>query len=137
DGGRLLAERGTAAARRGRVLRRQPLPQPEVHRRARRGAALRRLQHERDRLEGGRLRLPAAVSAGQVDLAKDRCGRERRSRGGDGLKPARPKSAVLEEDGALWTRRWRKTGAFLLTPYQRGDSLSLVDSDASLLRCGQ
>ena len=54
-----------------RVLRRQPLHQPQVHRRDRRRAPVRRLQHERHRLEGRRARLPAAVPAGEERGGED------------------------------------------------------------------
>ena len=67
------ATRATASeldARQARVPRRQPLPQPQVHRRAGRRASVRRLQHVRHGLEGRRPRLPAPVHPGEGDLGK-------------------------------------------------------------------
>ena len=55
---------------RARVPRRQPLHQPQVHRRARRRASVRRLQHVRHRLEGRRPRLPLSVHPAEGDLGK-------------------------------------------------------------------
>ena len=54
-----------------RVPRRQPLPEPGLHRRARRRPPLRRLQPLGDRLEGGRPRLPDELHAGEDDLRAD------------------------------------------------------------------
>jgi hypothetical protein len=56
------AKSSTAPAR---VPRRQSLLQPQVHRRDGRRAPLRRLQHERHRLQGRRPRLSLPVHAGQ------------------------------------------------------------------------
>jgi hypothetical protein len=63
------------ARRRARsVPRRQPLHQPQVHRRAGRRAPVRRLQHVGHRLQGRRSRLPAAVPAGEVHRRKSLTG---------------------------------------------------------------
>ena len=51
-----------------RVPRRQPVPEPQMHGRARGRAALRRLQHERHGQQGGRARLPGPVRAGEIRL---------------------------------------------------------------------
>ena len=57
-------------ARARRVLRRQPLLQPQEHRRVRRRASVRRLQHVGHRQQSRRPRLLAAVHAGKNDLAQ-------------------------------------------------------------------
>ena len=64
-------EEKLARAREG-VLRRQSLPESQVHGRARRRASVRRLQHVRHRLQSRRPRLPRTLPAGESDLAKDR-----------------------------------------------------------------
>ena len=53
-------------AREARVPRRQPLHQPQVHRRAGGRASVRRLQHVGHGLQGRRARLPGVVFAGEV-----------------------------------------------------------------------
>ena len=53
-GARLLARPSSSSSAPARVPRRQPVPQPQVHRRDGRRAPVRRLQHERHRLEGRR-----------------------------------------------------------------------------------
>ncbi len=60
-----------AGARGARVPRRQPLPQSQMHGRARRRPPLRRLQHVGHRLEGRRPRLPRPLHAGQGRLRKN------------------------------------------------------------------
>ena len=55
-----------------RVQRRQPLLQPQVHRSHGRRPPLRRLQHERHRLQGRRPRLPAPLHPGKEHRRKNR-----------------------------------------------------------------
>ena len=66
-GGLFTGSRERDRARQAHLPRRQPVPQPQDHRRAGGRAAVRRLQHERHRLQSGRPGLLAAVHAGQVD----------------------------------------------------------------------
>src|SRR5208283_1743301 len=54
------------------LLRRQPVHQPEVHRRDGGRASVRWLQHVRHRFKGRRSRLSAAVCAGQVHRGEGR-----------------------------------------------------------------
>ena len=77
-------DRAADRERAGAVPRRQPLPQPQVHRRAGRRPPLRRLQHERHRHQGRRPRLPAALPAGQGDH------REAVGKPGHPRRPLRP-----------------------------------------------
>ena len=66
-GGLLLAQPGEHRARPARVPRRQPLHQPQDHRRPGRPPAVRRLQAVRHRLQGRRPGLPAAVPGAAHD----------------------------------------------------------------------
>ena len=66
------ASRDKIERRQARVPRRQPLLQSQMHRRHGRRTSLRRIQHERHRLQGRRPRLPAALHPGQVDWREDR-----------------------------------------------------------------
>ena len=66
-----------------RVPRRQPLPEPRLHRRARRRPPVRRFQPLGDRLEGRRSRLPDELHAGEDDVREDH---DRPSRGNRRLK---------------------------------------------------
>ena len=91
----VLAQRGAAGRAARRVLRRQPLPQPQVHRRAGRRATVRRLQHERNRLESRRLRLLAAVLQGKSISRKVAAAGRRRSRRRNGLNVATSRRAVV------------------------------------------
>ena len=65
DGWRVLPRPPAARASQGRVPRRQPVSESQDHRRARGRPTLWRLQHERNRLQSGRPRLPATVPSGQ------------------------------------------------------------------------
>ena len=78
DGRALLARPRAPAARQARALRRQPLPEPQVHRRARRRPSLRRLQHVRHGLQGRRPRVPVPLHPAEVDFGET-VGFERRN----------------------------------------------------------
>ncbi len=98
---------------------RQPVPEPQMHPRPGRRSPLRRLQHERHRLQGRRQRLPAAVHTGQSDqragvrLRPDRFRKPVRSLGllisaprpklrregrGQALRPVTHRSQAAEEE---------------------------------------
>jgi 1-pyrroline-5-carboxylate dehydrogenase len=61
---RLHAQRGQNRSRERAFLRRQPVFQPQMHRRPGGLPPVRRLQHVGDRFQGRRPRLPAAIPAG-------------------------------------------------------------------------
>ena len=88
----LLPQPGQPRPRRARVPGRQPVPQPQDHRRAGRPAAVRRLQDVRHRHQGRRAGLPVAVRAPPDDHRKHAAPR---------LCPTRPNRGDIHAD------RWR------------------------------
>ena len=70
DGSAVLARARATPARQARALRRQPVPEPQVHGRPGGRAPVRRVQHVRHGLEGRRTRLPQSLHAAEGNLGE-------------------------------------------------------------------